>query len=240
MAAALKKVEAAEGAEVAPARIYPCVVTISGHPGRGKSTLALTMAQEAPVYVLETEGRMDWLLAKMGSTPFPVEPTSVTKWEEIKEFFADLYLAVLRGEKPVGTLLIDSGSDYKDYAHNWWADNEKTFPTTQWAKLYTMMDNPIKAFKKLGMTVIVTVRAKAQYVNDKWDGKTYRPEFYKNQEYLSDAILVFNQKGEVEVQKNTWADCADYIVDEESVLVYRTYGRKELHLPTLIRHLQGV
>ena len=102
---------------------------------------------------------------------------------------------VVRPECPMSSL----------WAHKDWADNEKTFPPTQWQNLYKMVNAPIHYLKRRGLSVVFTSRLKDSYTNNVMDGG-FRVDAFRNQKDLADLMLIIGQDGSLEVDKNSWAD----------------------------------
>lgn len=209
----------------------PFTISISGFPGCGKTSLALSMSLVMPVFVVETEMRMQYLLNRLHFKPkHPIKIVQLGNWNDIEAILSQLSSWRKQNDSEHAALIIDSATDYKNFANDEWQRTSKTFPPTNYAKLYRMMDKPIHDAKESGLSVIMTSRMKPHYANDAWDGESYRPDEFKNQRYITDAALEFDLQGNLFVAKNSWADI-------------RTWQRhpvsRELMIADIIKNMMG-
>lgn len=221
---------------VADDTVSPFTITIAGAAGIGKTSLALSLAEVMPVYFLETEHRFQYLAKKMQHSllemPYPIHAVTVNDWPQILEALGQIKVAVRSGDPTnPGAIVIDSGTDFKNFADYEWRKTSKTFPPTNYSKLYKMMNGIVAAIKKLGLSVVFTNRLKAHYVDDSWDGETMTIDMFKNQDYLSEAVLILNEDATITVDRNKWHDATQK--DSDSRLLSRDMG-----LPTIIETLQ--
>lgn len=217
--------------------VAPFTITIAGSAGVGKTTLALSMADAMPVYFLETENRFAYLAKKMQKPlldkPYPIYASTVTNWGDILIALGNIKRASANNDpKNRGVIVIDSGTDFKNFADHEWRSTSKTFPVTNWSKLYKMMNDIISAIKKIGLSVVFTNRMKPKYEGESWDGSSYDIDAYKNQDYLSEAVLIIKDDATMLVQNNKWHDTTQ--ADADSRLIQRNMG-----LPEIIKILQA-
>lgn len=217
--------------------IAPFTITVAGSAGNGKTTLALSMASEMPVYFLETENRFAYLAKKMQKQlfdmPYPIHACTVTNWGDILIALGNIKRESANNDpKNRGVIVIDSGTDFKNFADHEWRTTSKTFPVTNWSKLYKMMNDIVSAIKKIGLSVVFTNRMKPKYEGETWDGVSYDVDSYKNQDYLSEAVLIIKDDATMLVQNNKWHDSTR--VDADSKLINR-----DMTLPQIIKILQA-
>lgn len=215
----------------------PFTLAVAGCAGIGKTTLALSLAEIMPVYFLETENRFAYLAKKMKISlldmPFPIKAITVNSWPEIISALGAIKTDCAGNDpKNKGVIVIDSGTDFKNFADHEWRQTSKVFPVTNWSKLYRMMNGVVAAIKRIGLSVVFTNRMKPKYEEDSWDGVTYEIDAFKNQEYLSEATLIIMPDTSIVIQDNKWHDFS--LKNNDSLLLSRDMG-----LPEIIKLLQA-
>jgi len=205
----------------------PFIVTIAGPPGYGKTHMALTMNEVGPVYFCDTETRGAYLLR----TKFKSKNIWYKKadtWTEMQRFLRHVY------SLPVGTVVIDSGSDYGQYAEREHLKEnrlEKVWPQVLWAEVYEMMERPLRSLKARGFNIVITSRVKEEYIGGETTGNLV-PRLYHAIPYISDAILQFDLgENTLSVKKNSWQRAETWPT---------TRINREQTLPELVEQLQQV
>ena len=181
----------------------PFVVTVAGGPGTGKTHLGLTMSSVSPVYFADTETRGSFLLNTVFTgSAYPIKYKLCSCWSDLRNFLVHLW----HNEDP-GTVLIDSGSDYCNFAerhHLHVNELKKVWPKTLWAEIYDMLEKPLRNLKCKGFNIVITSRLKSEYVADEPTGVEI-PRLYHAIPHIADVMLQFD-KGtpRLHVTKNAW------------------------------------
>jgi hypothetical protein len=175
------------------------VVLVAGREGSGKTHLALTMSENEPVYLLDTEYRGQIVARKFKAN---------VRFAVVKNFI-DLVVAVkhiLKHQQP-GTIVIDSGSDLQTFAEIAYLERtkmEKVYPIFNWSEVWGMCNaliDDIKFSQKFNL--VVTARVKEEYAGDKPTGQIV-PRIYSTLPYKADVVLQFGNDKErkLHVMKN--------------------------------------
>tara|TARA_B110000503_G_scaffold142181_1_gene238146 strand:- start:1666 stop:2376 length:711 start_codon:yes stop_codon:yes gene_type:complete len=214
----------------------PFAITIAGDPGVGKSTLALSMSSEMPVYFLETEKRFKRLAKKLHKeviNPENIFAIEVSNWGDILIALGTIKKAI-KDNDPTnkGVVIIDSATDFKNFADHEWRETNKTFPPVNWSKLYKMMNDVVNGIKSLGLSIVFTNRVKPDYDSDGNQTGSVKIDQYKNQKDLSEVALLMLPTGDIEVHKNSWHDMLVYHTDSEGL-------NRNMTLPQIIEKLQS-
>lgn len=130
-----------------------------------------------------------------------------------------------------GVVVIDSATDFKNYADHEWRETNKSFPPVNWSKLYKMMNDVVNGIKSLGLSIVFTNRVKPDYDSEGNQTGSSKIDQYKNQNDLSEVALLMHPTGDIEVLKNSWHDILQYQSDSESLT-------REMTLPHIIKLLQ--
>jgi len=166
------------------------VALIAGKEGSGKTHLACSMSELGPVYLIDTEYRAQIVTRKFKNVKFALVRN-----------FTEMIVAIKHIIKyqPVGTIIIDSGSDLQTFAEIEYLDRtkmEKVYPTFNWADVWAMCNaiiDEIRFSKKFNL--IVTSRVKEEYIGDKPTGQIV-PRIYQTLPYKADVVLQFGNAKE--------------------------------------------
>lgn len=164
------------------------VVLIAGPEGSGKTHLACTASERGPLYIVDTEYRAYIVASKFKKAGREIKVGVVRNWKELVVLVAH----VLKFQ-PKGTIIIDSGSDFQQFAEIEYLNRtkmEKIYPEYNWTEVWSMCNAVIDDIKFSGFDVIITARVKEEYVNDKPTGK-HVPRIYDPLKYKADFIVQF-------------------------------------------------
>ncbi len=201
------------------------LIVISGEQGTHKTHLACTMSNEMPTYLLDTEHRGHIVARKFPKNLF---------YKQVSNY-NDVIVAthaIFRTATTPSTIIIDSGSDFQQYAETRYKDVaklEKIWPQYLWAMIWDMCDKPLYDIRSSGHTLILTTRVKDEYINDKPTGKKV-PRIYNRIPYAADIMLEMtgDEKNPIAVTKN------GYFADHTSKFT------KELTLPEIIKQVKTI
>lgn len=160
------------------------LVVVSGEQGTHKTHLACTMSDTMPTYLLDTEHRGHIVANKFPKNLFYKQISS----------YNDVVVAVhaiFNIAKTPSAIIIDSGSDYQQFAETRYkelAKTEKIWPQYLWAVIWDMCDKLLHDIRKSGHTLIMTTRMKDEYAGDKATGNQV-PRIYNRVPYLADITL---------------------------------------------------
>jgi len=166
------------------------IVLIAGREGSGKTHLACTMSELAPVYLIDTEYRAQIVTRKFRNVKFAL----------VKNF-TELVIAVshIIKHQPPGTIVIDSGSDLQTFSEIEYLDRtkmEKVYPVFNWSDVWGMCNaliDEIKFSRKFNL--VITSRVKEEYVGDRPTGQIV-PRIYSTLPYKSDVVLQYSNDKE--------------------------------------------
>lgn len=160
------------------------LIVISGKQGTHKTHLASTMSNVMPTYLLDTEHRGHIVARKFPKNLFYKQVSSYT----------DIVVAVhaiFRTATKPSAIIIDSGSDFQQYAETRYkevAKVEKIWPQYLWAIIWEMCDKLLYDIRESGHTLIMTTRMKDEYAGDKATGLEV-PRIYNRIPYNADIML---------------------------------------------------
>jgi len=215
--------------------IAPFTIAIGGLPGSGKTTLALSMAERMPVYFLETEDRFGYIAKKLHKQLPGAErifAARVGNWADILAALS-IIKSVTKDNDPKnrGCIVLDSGTDFKNYADAEWRRTSKVHPPVNWSKMYKMMNEVVKGIKRIGLSVIFTNRVKPEYDSQGNVTGNLRFDAYKNQIDLTEVAIMIGKDYSLEIIKNSWHDALHYGADSQSI-------NRDMTLPAIIDILQ--
>lgn len=214
--------------------VLPFAAAIAGPPGIGKTTLALSLSNHMPVYFLETEHRFAYIAKKMQKEikhPERIKCITVNNWNHLIAALGVLRELVANSDpRNKGVVVIDSGTDFKNFADEQWRKDSPSYPPVNWSSLYKMMNKVVHGIRGMGLSVVFTNRVKDEYDGDSKTGRK-RPDAYKNQEDLTEVFLMLNEDGTFEVIKNSWHDRLLWDNDAQRIT-------REMDLFTIIQTLQ--
>ena len=201
------------------------LIVISGEQGTHKTHLACTMSELMPTYLLDTEHRGHIVARKF---PKGLYYKQVSNYTDI----VVATHAIFRVAKEPSTIIIDSGSDFQQYAETRYkevAKLEKIWPQYLWAMIWNMCDTLLYDIRESGHTLILTTRVKDEYIGDKPTGKKV-PRIYNRVPYNADIMLEMtgNPKKPIQVTKN------GYFADNTMEFT------KEITLPHIIEKVKSI
>lgn len=201
------------------------LIVISGEQGTHKTHLACTMSKIMPTYLLDTEHRGHIVARKFPKGLFYKQVSS----------YNDIIVAthaIFKLAKEPSTIIIDSGSDFQQYAETRYkeiAKIEKIWPQYLWAMIWDMCDKLLYDIRTSGHTLIITTRMKDEYIGDKSTNRKI-PRIYNRIPYNADIMLEMtgNSKKPIQVTKNGYF--ADNTISFD----------QEIPLPTIIEKIKTI
>ena len=160
------------------------LIVISGEQGTHKTHLACTISEMMPTYLLDTEHRGHIVARKFPKNLF---------YKQVSNYL-DVVVAthaIFRVAKEPSAIIIDSGSDFQQYAETRYkevAKVEKIWPQYLWSMIWDMCDKLLYDIRESGHTLIITTRMKDEYIGDKTTNKKI-PRIYNRIPYAADIML---------------------------------------------------
>ena len=200
------------------------LIVISGAQGTHKTHLACTMSETMPTYLLDSEHRGHIVARKFPKNLFYKQ---VSNYNDV----VVATHAIFKVAKEPSAIIIDSGSDFQQYAETRYkevAKVEKIWPQYLWAMIWDMCDRLLYDIRDSGHTLIMTTRVKDEYIGDKPTGKMV-PRIYNRVPYAADIMLEMtgDSKKPIITTKN------GYFADELKQFT------TELSLPEIIKQIKS-
>lgn len=200
------------------------LIVISGAQGTHKTHLACTMSETMPTYLLDSEHRGHIVARKFPKNLFYKQ---VSNYNDV----VVATHAIFKVAKEPSAIIIDSGSDFQQYAETRYkevAKVEKIWPQYLWAMIWDMCDRLLYDIRDSGHTLIMTTRVKDEYIGDKPTGKMV-PRIYNRVPYAADIMLEMtgDPKKPIITTKN------GYFADELKQFT------TELSLPEIIKQIKS-
>lgn len=201
------------------------LIVISGKQGTHKTHLACTMTELMPTYLLDSEHRGHIVARKFPKNLF---------YKQVSNY-SDVVVAthaIFKAAKVPSAIIIDSGSDFQQYAETRYkeiAKVEKVWPQYLWSMIWDMCDKLLYDIRESGHILIMTTRMKEEYVGDKATNREI-PRIYNRIPYAADIMLEMtgDVKKPIVVTKNGYF--------ANNLLEFQ----KELTLPDIIQQVKQI
>ena len=186
---------------------------VAGGAGKGKTHMALSACQHARVFCADTEGRAEWIKdRRFQEKSDNIDIFYAKNWQGFKEVGKAIreWRQDNKTARPSPLLVIDSGTDFRDYAEAFVVDHRKPqhkFHKSQWGLIGKEMKNYLHALRdKLNCNVLLTSQVREKYLNDKPTG-IIEPRIYQRVIHEADFVMWYNEdQRQWEVTKNVWAN----------------------------------
>lgn len=168
--------------EVKP--VHQTSFLIAGREGTGKTHLALSISNEMPTFIADSEYRAAHVIKKYQGGKYPIYPKIVRRFSDYIAFVQ----YIKANYKPPGAIIFDSATDLQESAEKAYLQRtklEKIYPAFLWTEVWAMCDAIIDDIIFSGFTFIATCRVKEEYQANQSTGK-WIPRVYNKLPYKVD------------------------------------------------------